>query len=80
MKVRTLGKMNPELRASLISAGLFFVVANPYTYDLTESLLGKFVKYTDSNGRPTQAGTFVHALVFGLLTYLIMRISTKKQE
>lgn len=72
--------MNPEVRASLISAGLFFVVANPYTYDLTESLLGKFLKYTDSNGRPTQAGTFVHALVFGLLVYLIMRLNTKNEK
>mgnify|MGYP007095242226 CR=1 FL=1 len=70
--------MNPQLKASLIAAGLYFVVANPYTYDLTQAVLGKFVTYTDMNGRPTQAGTLIHAGVYGLLTYLIMRLTIKR--
>jgi hypothetical protein len=68
----------PEAKASLMAGGLFFLVANPYTYDLTQALLGRFVSYTDSNGRPTQAGTLIHAGVFALLTYLIMRINQKR--
>lgn len=70
--------LTPEAKASLMAGGLFFLVANPYTYDLTQALLGRFVSYTDSNGRPTQAGTLIHAGVFALLTYLIMRINQKR--
>lgn len=72
--------LTPEVKYSLIAGGLYFIVANPYTYDLTEAILGKFVSYTDINGRPTQAGTIIHAGVYALLTYLIMRVVSRKQK
>jgi hypothetical protein len=49
----------------------FFLVANPLTYDLVSKLplVGDYVE--DAQGRPTQVGVLLHALVFVLLlTYV----------
>lgn len=45
----------------------FFLVANPMTYALTSKLpvVGGFI--TDAQGKPTQVGVLIHALVFVLL-------------
>jgi hypothetical protein len=50
---------------------VFFLVANPLTYDLVSKLplVGGYVE--DAAGRPTQVGVLIHALVFVLLlTYV----------
>jgi len=46
---------------------LFFLVANPMTYNLTSMLplVGDYI--TDAQGKPTQIGVLIHALVFCLL-------------
>ena len=48
---------------------LFFLVANPMTYDLTSNLplVGGMIE--DNSGRPTQFGVLIHALVFILLMH-----------
>jgi hypothetical protein len=46
---------------------LFFLVANPMTYDLTSRLPVVGPMVTDAAGRPTQLGVLLHALVFVLL-------------
>ena len=46
-----------------LSAVLFFIVANPMTFKLVDSVLGSVVKIA-RNGVPTTAGLVVHALVF----------------
>jgi hypothetical protein len=53
---------------------LFFLVANPMTYDLTSMLplVGDFV--TDDKGRPTQVGVLLHALVFVLLMQYVAKM------
>lgn len=50
-----------------LSFVLFFLVANPMTYDLTSKLplVGPMIK--DNSGRPSQVGVLIHALVFMLL-------------
>lgn len=45
-----------------------------------QSLLGSLVTVTDINGTPTQMGTLLHAIVFGLLTYLVMRAMAPKRD
>jgi len=53
---------------TFFSAFLFLLVVNPYTYKLTQSLLGDFVgKIADSNGCPTFIGLFIHTIVYILL-------------
>ena len=50
-----------------LPAVLFFLVANPMTYDLTSKLplVGPLIE--DGAGRPTHVGVLIHALVFVLL-------------
>jgi hypothetical protein len=66
-----------NLRWAALSAALYFVVANPMTYDVVQSLLGGVVTVKTPGG-PTQAGTAVHALVFGLVTFLIKSMMARR--
>ena len=52
----------------------FFLVANPMTYDLTSKLplVGGFI--TDAQGKPTQVGVLIHALVFVLVMHYVYRM------
>ena len=68
--------MNPEVKYSLWAAALYFVVANPVTYGIVQSILGGVVKISGGDG-PTQIGTLIHAIVYGLLTFLLMKIGRK---
>ena len=54
----------------MLAAVLFYVVSNPATYKLVESLLGRFFKIA-TNGSPTATGLLVHTAVFGVLFYLL---------
>ena len=54
----------------MLAAVLFYVVSNPATYKLVESLLGRFFKIA-TNGSPTPAGLVVHTAVFAALFYLL---------
>jgi len=53
---------------------LFFLVANPMTYDLTSKLplVGDYI--TDAQGKPTQIGVLIHALVFCLLMHYVYKM------
>lgn len=53
---------------TFFSAFLFLLIVNPYTYKLTQRLLGGVVgKIADNNGCPTFIGLFVHTIVYILL-------------
>jgi len=53
---------------------LFFLVANPMTYNLTSMLplVGDYI--TDAQGKPTQIGVLIHALVFCLLSAYVSKM------
>ena len=53
-------------KSAIILGILFFVIANPMTYDLVDSV----VSVKDSNG-PTQTGVLIHTIVFMILVKLI---------
>ena len=57
-----------------LAFALFFLVANPLTYDLTSNLplVGPMIE--DGSGRPTQAGVLIHALVFILLMHFAYKM------
>jgi hypothetical protein len=72
-----------KVQASLIAALLFFVISSPFTYKLVDSLVGgivssiapqaaSFFKIAEA-GCPTNYGLAVHAVVFGLVTYVMMQ-------
>jgi len=53
---------------TLFSALIFLIVVSPYTYRLTQRLLGGLIgKIAESNGCPTTLGLFVHTIVYILL-------------
>jgi hypothetical protein len=59
---------------TLMTTIIFLIIANPYTYILVNSLLGKFVKIASSTGCPTTAGLLIHAVVFTLLLRGVMEL------
>ena len=61
-----------KVQTSLIAALTFYIVSSPITYSLTEKLFGGWSRIADHTGSPTGLGLFVHTLVFGLVTYLMM--------
>jgi hypothetical protein len=63
------GKYGAVLKAAL----LFFIVANPMTYQLVDSLLGPLVgRVAGPGGAPTTLGLIVHSLVYGLLAVYVL--------
>jgi hypothetical protein len=62
-----------KISATIQSIIVFIIVSLPFTYKLTNRLLGGFVgKLADASGCPTGLGLFIHALVFGLIIYALM--------
>jgi hypothetical protein len=53
---------------TLFSAFIFLLVIHPFTYKVTQKLLGGFLgKIAESNGCPTTRGLALHTLVYILL-------------
>jgi hypothetical protein len=53
---------------SIFSALIFIVVIHPYTYMLTQKLLGSLIgKIADIQGFPTTLGLIIHTIVYILL-------------
>jgi hypothetical protein len=73
-----------KVQAAISAALLFFVISSPFTYRLVDNLLtpifqtvlGSYwasaMKIADA-GCPTTYGLAVHATVFGVVAYLMMR-------
>ena len=62
--------LNSKVDVKVLVVGLlFFVVANPMTYDLVDSV----VSVKDANG-PTQYGVLLHSVVFMLLLVLVAQM------
>ena len=67
--VRLTQKQSATIQAVL----LFFIIANPFTYRLTNSLLsGLTGRLADPSGCPTSKGLLVHSAVFGAIVYALM--------
>ena len=62
-----------KLAISALAAIMFFIVANPATYELTRNIFGSWVGSAD--GCPSMEGLSLHTLVFLLLTWLSMNVS-----
>jgi hypothetical protein len=67
---------NTWLRAkySFISALVFFLVANPETYKLTQNLFGGLVHIAYPMGAATPAGLLLHTVVFFLVMWALMMV------
>lgn len=63
--------LDEKIMYSIWAAILFAVIASPFLYNIVNMVLG-FIVPIAVNGCPTFAGVIVHAVVFGLITYLLM--------
>lgn len=62
-----------KAKTSLQSAILFFIIANPYTYQVMTKVFGSWV--SSGAGCPTSAGLVLHSLVFGLIVFGLMKLT-----
>ena len=69
---------NGKVRASLVSAALFAVVASPQLFGLTQRLLGGLFRVASASGSPTLAGLALHAAVYGLAVYAFMHFRGRR--
>jgi hypothetical protein len=60
-----------KAKYSFYSMLIFFLIANPETYKMTESFFGRFFKVA-TNGCPTSAGFFLHTIIFFFILWGIM--------
>jgi hypothetical protein len=64
-----------KIIATLQSVIVFLLVSIPFTYKLTNGLLGGiFGKLADGSGCPTTLGLLIHSIVYGLIVYGLMHI------
>lgn len=61
-----------KAKYALYSALVFFVVANPETYRVTQRFLGRLFAIADGAGHPTPLGFFFHTGLFFLLLWALM--------
>jgi hypothetical protein len=65
--------LNGKYAAVLTAALLFFIVANPMTYQLVDALLGPLLgRIAGPGGAPTTLGLIVHSLVYGLVSVYVL--------
>ncbi len=65
-EVSSVHVVNAALKAkySFYSTLVFFLIANPETFKLTQRLFGRFVTIASEGGCPTAYGFFGHSLLF----------------
>ena len=71
-------KQEMKFKISLLSALIFFIVANPETYKLVSKVFGKWV--CSAEGCPSFMGLLLHTLVFMLVVWGIMNIRKEYME
>ena len=73
-EIRQVNVVNAALKAkyAFYSTLVFFLVANPETFKLTQRLLGGIMTFASDSGCPTAYGFFGHALLFFLILWGMM--------
>jgi len=67
-----------KLMISIISALVFFIIANPETFKLVRRIAGSWV--ATPTGCPSMTGLVLHAVVFMLVVWGMMNIKREKME
>jgi len=67
-----------KLKYSFYSALVFFLVANPEAYKLTQLFLGHMLPIASTSGCPTTGGFFLHTVVFFIVMAALMMIPRER--
>lgn len=65
--------MASKAQIAFFSGLLFYVISNPITYSLVNSLLSPLGIRISVGGRPTGTGLIAHSAVYALVVYLLMK-------
>ena len=71
-------KQEEKFITSIVSALVFFIVANPETFKLVRRLVGSWV--ATPTGCPSMLGLLLHAVVFMLIVWGMMNIKRESME
>jgi hypothetical protein len=63
-----------RVKYSFYSAVVFFLLANPETFRVIQTMIGKNFTYTDAGGVPTPLGFFAQTGIFFLFMLGLMLI------
>jgi hypothetical protein len=70
--------LDVRVSASIQAALLFLIIGSPLVYNLTNTIFGR-VYITSYKGCATTYGLILHAIVYGLLGYLLMSLGSKSR-
>jgi len=70
MTINSQLSVQSKLSATLQSILVFALVSLPFTYTLTNNILGGML--ANASGCPTLLGLFIHSIVFGVIIYNLM--------
>jgi hypothetical protein len=61
-----------KAKYSFYSTLIFFLIANPETFKMTQSVIGRLIPIADNGGCPTAIGFFLHTGLFFLVLWAAM--------
>ncbi len=70
-----MASLSVQISATIQSVLVFLLVSAPFTYKITDGILGGIVgRLASASGCPTALGLVIHAIVFGLIVYGLMQL------
>ena len=67
-----------KLKYSFYSALVFFLVANPEAYKLSQMFFGHILQIASTSGSPTTTGFLLHTVVFFIVIAALMMIPRER--
>ena len=61
-----------KAKYAFYSTLIYFIIANPETFKMTQSVFGFIVRISDAGGCPTSTGFFIHTILFFLVLWAAM--------
>lgn len=71
-EMRPVTNLGLKAKYAFYSTLVFFLIANPETYKLTQRLLGGLITMASDSGCPTAYGFFGHSFLFFLVLWAMM--------
>ena len=70
--IKSTTNMALKAKYSFYSTLVFFLIASPETFRLTQRVFGGFLTIANNQGAPTPSGFFLHTFVFFLVLWGLM--------
>jgi hypothetical protein len=57
---------------TILTTIILIIIINPYSYNLSQKVLGKLIGTISKNGCPTKLGLTIHIILFTLIVRFVM--------